>query len=84
MWYQNFDFQVIRKYLTLNDRENELKAEQESNVMSIMKSLVNLRDDEDSRDMARAHAVKWGKVPAQTKKDVLQKWEEKANEAPNV
>ena len=73
---------MVRKYLTLNDRHNELKepVEQESNVVSIMKSLVDLRENEDSREMAKAHAVKWGKVPAQIKKDVLKKWEEKGNE----
>ena len=49
---------VIRRYLALNDRSNEMKPplEVEENVVGIMKSLVDLRDDED---MGRVNVKIW-------------------------
>ena len=52
--YDTTYLQVIRKYLTLQGREKELKQErdQEPNVISIMKDIVNLKNDaikEDTR-----------------------------------
>jgi hypothetical protein len=46
-------------------------------VVDIMKSLVDIRND-GSHDAARMQAVKWTKFPKDTKKKVIQKWEEKA------
>ena len=90
--------------MALNDRSNELKPplEVEDNVVGIMKSLVDLRDDED---MGRANVKIWvrlrtisktnifeiceirryfayfqSKAPAKTKKEVIQKLEDKAKE----
>ena len=89
--------------MALNDRSNEMKPplEVEDNVVGIMKSLVDLRDDED---MGRANVKIWvrlkfstlhifeifelrcyfayfqSKAPAKTKKEVIQKLEDKAKE----
>ncbi|XP_059094121.1 ankyrin-1-like [Tigriopus californicus] len=71
--------QVIRRYLSLNGREGELKdaREEEVDVRSVMKSLVDIRND-GVQQGARAQAMKWTKIPAEAKKQVLEKWEEKA------
>lgn len=72
--------QVIRRYLTLRGREvTELKEakEEEHSVRDIMKSLVDIRNDGASQT-ARLQAVKWTKIPGETKRQVIEKWEEKA------
>ena len=71
--------QVIRRYLTLKGRGSELKEarDEEANVTSIMKSLVDIRND-GAHQAARMQAVKWTKIPSEAKKQVLAKWEEKA------
>lgn len=70
---------MIRRYLSLNGRENELKdaREDEVDVRSVMKSLLDIRND-GSQQGARSQAMKWTKIPAEAKKEVLEKWEEKA------
>lgn len=42
-----------------------------------MKSLVDIRND-GAKDVAKMQAVRWSKFPTETKKKVIQKWEEKA------
>ena len=58
-------------------RETELKetTENESSVVNIFKSLVNIRNDA----VTDAQAQKWSKLPSKTKKSILDKWEQKAN-----
>ncbi len=70
---------VIRRYLALNGRETELKEPKdvEPNVISIMKSLRDIRND-GSIEATKLQAKRWTKIPAETKKKVIQKWEEKA------
>ena len=70
---------MIRRYLSLRGRELELKEyrEDESEVRFMMKSLVDIRND-GMGQAARMQAVKWTKIPGETKKQVIQKWEEKA------
>eukprot|EP00093_Oithona_nana_P009288 09288.XXX_87616_88702_1 [CDS] Oithona nana genome sequencing. len=67
---------VVRNYLAQRGRENELKevTEVEPSVVHIFKSLVNIRNDASTD----AQAQKWSKLPSQTKKSILDKWEQKA------
>lgn len=73
--------QVIRRYLTVRNREGELKdfKEEETEVRAIMKSLVDIRND-GGHQAARIQAVKWTKIPGETKRQVIEKWEEKARQ----
>lgn len=43
----------------------------------MMKSLVDIRND-GAHQAARSQAVKWTKIPGEAKKQVIDKWTEKA------
>ena len=53
--------------------------EEENDVRSILKSLIDIRND-GAHQAARIQAVKWTKIPGEAKKQVIQKWTEKAKQ----
>ena len=65
--------------MALRGRESELKEakEEEQDVREMMKSLIDIRND-GAHVAARVQATKWNKIPGEAKKQVIEKWQEKA------
>ena len=65
-----------------NGRAGEMKPqngdETEKEVKEILKSIINVKNDRAKKDTAK----KWSNMPSETKTKVLNKWEEKAKNAP--